>query len=289
MINLMFCGNRKMVDGLVIALLSISKHTKEDLTVYLMTMDLTNINKKFNPITEEDRKIIENMLQEKNKNNKVILMDVTKTYLDYMNKNANRYTHYTPYIFIRILSDKIEGLPDKILYLDTDIVCYKDIKEIYDTDMSNYEIAAALDYLGRKAINENYMNSGVLLMNLKMIKQTGCFDEARELCMTKKMVLPDQTAINKACTKKLLLDDKCNEQYMRNEDTIIRHFSMTFKPLPYPKLINIKPWQIDEIHKVYKIHDFDDIIDEYEKIKAKTLENSEKNNEIEYYSIEREN
>ena len=130
MINLMFCGNRKMFDGLVISLLSISKHTKEDLTVYLMTMDLTNLNKMFNPITEEERKIIENMLQEKNKNNKVILMDVTKTYLDYMNKNANRYTHYTPYIFIRILSDKIEGLPDKILYLDTDIVCYKDIKEI---------------------------------------------------------------------------------------------------------------------------------------------------------------
>ena len=102
MINLMFCGNRKMFDGLVISLLSISKHTKEDLTVYLVTMDLTNQNKMFNPITEEERKIIENMLQEKNKNNKVILMDVTKTYLDYMNKNANRYTHYTPYIFIRI-------------------------------------------------------------------------------------------------------------------------------------------------------------------------------------------
>lgn len=269
MINLMFCGNRKMFDGLVISLLSIAKHTKEDLTVYLMTMDLTDKNKKFNPIEEDDRRIIEEMLQEKNKNNKVILMDVTKIYNEYMKKNANKYTHYTPYIFIRILSDKIENLPEKILYLDTDIVCYQDIKKIYDIDISEYEIAAALDYLGRKAIDENYLNSGVLLMNLKKIRETNCFEEARKLCMTKKMVLPDQTAINKACTKKLILDDNCNEQNMRTKDTIIRHFSMTFKPLPYPKLINIKPWQIDEIHKVYKIHDFDDIIEEYKKVISK--------------------
>ena len=43
--------------------------------------------------------------------------------------NINRRTHYTPYIFLRLLSDKIETLPEKILYLDTDIVCYKDINE----------------------------------------------------------------------------------------------------------------------------------------------------------------
>lgn len=267
MINLMFCGNQKMFDGLIIALLSITKHTNEDLNVYLMTMDLTDKNKNYNPITEEQRQIIDQILKNKNQNSKAILMDVTDTYLDYMKKNINRHTHYTPYIFIRILSDIIEGLPNKILYLDTDIVCYKDIKEIYDIDMTNYEIAAALDYLGRKAIDEKYMNSGVLLMNIDKIKKTGCFEEARKLCLTKKMALPDQTAINKACKNKFWLDDKCNEQYMRVEDTIIRHFSMTFRPLPYPKLINIKPWQIDDIHKVYKIHDFDDIIEEYKKIK----------------------
>lgn len=267
MINLMFCGNQKMFDGLIISLLSISKHTNEDLTVYLLTMDLSKHKKEYVPITEKQRKTIENMLKKKNENDKVILMDITDVYLDYMKFNINKFTHYTPYIFLRILSDKVDGLPDKILYLDTDIVCYRDIKEIYDTNIEGYEIAAALDYLGRKAIDDKYMNSGVVLMNLKEIRKTGCFEKARKMCKEKKMILPDQTAINKCCTKKIWLEDKCNEQHERKEDTIIRHFSMTYRGFPYPKLVNIKPWQVDKIHKVYKIHDFDDILEEYEKIK----------------------
>ena len=59
MINLMFCGNDRMFDGLLISLISIAKHTKEDLNVYLMTMNLEEENESYKPITEEQRKIIE--------------------------------------------------------------------------------------------------------------------------------------------------------------------------------------------------------------------------------------
>lgn len=264
MINLMYCGNDKMFDGILISLLSIEKHTKEPLNVFLMTMDLQDIKKEFKPITEEQRIIIEQILKEKNPENIVNLIDTENLYRKEFTKNSNKNTHYTPYIFIRLMSDEIEELPNKVLYLDTDIIAYNDIKEIFDTDMTGYEIGASLDAIGRKAIGPDYMNSGVILMNLDEIRKTGCFEKAREICRKKKMALPDQTALNKACTEKIYFPDKYNEQYQRQNDTVLRHFSMTFRAKPYPTYINAKPWQIDEIHKKYNIHDFDDIYDEYE-------------------------
>lgn len=264
MINLMYCGNEKMFDGILISLLSIEKYTKEALNVYLMTMDLQEIKKDFKPITEVEREIIERILQDKNSKNVVHLIDTSELYRKEFAKNSNKNTHFTPYIFIRIMSDEIKELPDKLLYLDADIIAYDDIKQIFDTDMTNYEIGASLDAIGRKAISPNYMNSGVILMNLPEIRETGCFKEARRLCRTKKMMLPDQTAINKACTKKIYFPDKYNEQAKKQSDTVLRHFSMTFRAKPYPTYINAKPWQIDEIHKKYNIYDFDDIYDEYE-------------------------
>ena len=136
MINLMFCGNDKVFDGMLISLISISKQTEEALNVYLMTMDLTDVNQVLKPITKKHCQIIENKIKERNSESKVTLIDVTDIYRKELIKNINRKTHYTPYIFLRLLSDKIEILPDKILYLDADIVCYKDISELYKIDMS---------------------------------------------------------------------------------------------------------------------------------------------------------
>ena len=269
MINLMFCGNDRVFDGMLIALLSIAKNTEEDLNVFIITMDLTEQDENFRPIKEEHRKILEDKIKAKNKKNKVTLIDATEIYKKDFKTNTNNKTHYTPYIFLRLLSDVIPELPDKVLYLDTDIVCYKDIKEIYNTDMKNYEIAMALDYLGRTWIAPDYKNSGVVLINLEKVRKTGCFTKARNMCKIRKMALPDQTALNKCCSKILTLPDKYNEQKKRKEDTVIRHFSMTFRYLPIPRTVNIKPWQIEKIHNVYKIFDYEDIIEEYEKTKQK--------------------
>lgn len=267
MINLMLCGNDRVFDGMLIALISISKHTKEALNVYLMTMDLTDVDKAFKPITEKDRQIIEKKLKERNNESKVTLVDETKIYKEEMIKNVNKKTHYTPYIFLRLLSDKIEILPDKILYLDTDIVCYRDISELYNIDISNYEIAAARDFIGRKWINRNYLNSGVVLMNLDNIRKKHSFEKCRKMCMNKRMVLPDQTALNKCCENKFILEDKYNEQYKRKEETVIRHFSMQLLYFPIIRPRNIKPWEIDKMHNVMKINDYDDIYEEFVETK----------------------
>ncbi len=267
MINLMFCLNGKFMDGIIISLLSITKHTDEQLNVYVLTVDLRDLDESYTPFTPKQAEIADKIVKAKNPKSQVILIDITDMFRKEMMKSANMKTHYTPYILIRLFSDKIKELPSKILYLDCDIVCYKDIKEIYETDISGYEVGVARDAIGRYFINRKYMNSGVVLMNLDEIRKNNSFEKAREMVLKRPMAMPDQTAIYKCCKKKIYFPDKYNEQKKRKEDTIIRHFSMTIKWLPFFRLVNIKPWHIDRVHNEYKIFDYEDIIEEYKKIK----------------------
>ncbi len=266
MINLMFCGNDKIYDGLLIALLSIVKHTKETLNVSILTVDLSDIDEKYVPITLKHKNVLEQVVQKVNPASSIKLIDISDKFRSEMMEGKNMKTHYTPYIFLRLFADKIEELPDKVLYMDIDIVCYDDISKIYNTDVSNYEFAAAKDYYGKWFIDLNYMNSGVLLMNLKKLRETQALSKCRKMCLDKKMLLPDQTALNKCCKYKLLLPNRCNEQNKRQNDTVVRHFSMKMKFLPYFKTVNIKPWHIDKVHDVYKIFDYEDIIEDYRTI-----------------------
>lgn len=271
MINLMFCGNKKIFDGLIIATLSIIKNTKEPLHIFILTADLHELNNDFLPIDEEERFKLESILKNANEENKVTLVDVTKNYKKEMLVGANMDTNYTPYIFLRLFADEVEELPDKVLYLDADIVVYDNLKKLYDIDISKYDFAASKDYLGKWFIDYRYLNSGVLLMNLKKMREEGSLAKCREMCVKQKMLLPDQTALNLICKKKLYLPRKYNEQKERKEDTVIRHFSMTIKFFPKFKKVNIKPWHIDKIHDVYNINDFDDVIEKFLEIKGEKV------------------
>lgn len=292
MINLMFCGNDKVIDGMIISLLSIVKYCKNELNIYILTMDLQDMNEKYKPITNKQVAVLERIVKKVNDKSRIHLIDITEYFKEEMLKSVNIKTHYTPYILVRLFSDKIENLPDKILYLDSDLVIYKNIEPLYNLKIDKYDYAAAIDYLGQFFINRKYINSGVLLMNIKKMKQENAFEKCRNMVMTKKMLLPDQTALNKICKDKKYLDRKYNEQKERTEDTVIRHYSMTMKPMlfltgkkrklvkkycsllkatPIVQFLNVKPWNIDGIHEIYHIHDFDDILEEYLKIKEGEL------------------
>lgn len=271
MINIMFCGNKKAFDGILIATISMLKYTKEALHIHIITADLHDIDNNFVPILESQKMLIENLLKEVNQNSKVTLIDITEKFKDEMFSSTNMKTHYTPYIFLRLFADEISELPDKILYLDADIVFYDDVKKLYDINIDDYDFAGAKDYFGKWFIDYKYLNSGVLLMNLKRMRDSQVLSKCREMCVNKKMLLPDQSALNVKCKKKLYLPRKYNEQKARKNDTVIRHFSMTIKFFPRFKTINIKPWHIDDIHNVYKINDFDDIIKKYLEIKGEKI------------------
>ena len=269
MINLMFAGNYKVFDGMVISLLSIVKHCKEQINVHILTMDLHHMNPDYLPIDKSHVNVLEKIVKNANINSNVILLDITEMYLKEFENSPSNNNFYTPYTFLRLFADQIESLPDKILYLDTDVVANGNIKELFDTNIEEYEIAGVRDYYGKVFFNPRYLNAGVLLFNMKLLRQTKMLNMAMKLCAAKKIFLNDQTAINRYTKKKKILNRKFNEQKKLCHNTVIRHFCMTLIFFPKPKKQNIKPWHVENLHSVLNCHEFDDIIKMWQQIKGK--------------------
>lgn len=132
---------------------------------------------------------------------------------------------YTIGAMFRILLPELLPELSKIIYLDADLLVTRDIRELWNTDISAYALAAVPDadvvsgLVRPNVIKRNevparqYFNSGVLYMNLQHIRKTG--DMKSEILSflerTKESSLPDQDALNyiyKDST--LLLDSSWN-------------------------------------------------------------------------------
>lgn len=263
--NILYCGDSNIEKGLIISVLSLLKHCQEELHIYVLTMTIDG----HSPVRKKTIEVLSKRVKNVNANSFVKLIDITDVYQKCL-PTANMETRFTPYCMLRLFADEL-SLPSKILYLDNDVVCYNNFQEFYDIDNSNYELVGVLDYYGSHFFKKNifkkdYLNSGVLLLNLDLIKKTGLFKKAREMCQTKKMLLPDQSALNKLANSKLIVNSKYNSQHQLKSDTVFRHFSTTFKIFPVIKPQTIKPWDVEKMHQILKIYEFDDIIEEYQKI-----------------------
>ncbi len=273
--NLLFCGNSKVFDGVLTCLLSIVKRTSENvrLNVFLFTMDVSRIKADYVPITDAEVDFLQNILRKYNPKSTVKKVDVTQLYEENFAGSPNEGAYCSPYTLIRLFADLVPKMPDKILYLDADVMFNRDARLLYDIDVTDYEYAAANDHYGKYLIRHDYINAGVLLLNMKKIRQTGLFEKARKLICTKKLVFADQSAIIRSTTRKKLLPQKFNDQKFLHKHTVVRHFSKRLFWLPYPHTDNIKQWQVDKVHKVFRYHAFDDIYEEYLHYKA-MLDNS---------------
>ncbi len=263
--NLLFCGNSKVFDGVLTCLLSIVKRTTENvrLNVFLFTMDVSRIKADYVPITDAEVDFLQNILRKYNPKSTVKKVDVTQLYEENFAGSPNETAYCSPYTLIRLFADLVPKMPDKILYLDADVMFNRDARLLYDIDVTDYEYAAANDHYGKYLIRHDYINAGVLLLNMKIIRQTGLFEKARKLICTKKLVFADQSAIIRSTTRKKLLPQKFNDQKFLHKHTVVRHFSKRLFWLPYPHTDNIKQWQVDKVHKVFRYHAFDDIYEEY--------------------------
>ena len=266
MINILFGGNYKVFDGILLCLMSTTKRCNEQLNVYILTADVSELNNDYIPLTESQIEILNNVIKKTNPLSSVTLIKLGNDFNDWIMTSNNKNNSYTPFAFLRLFADTVD-LPNKIIYLDTDIMLNGNIKELMDKDISNYEMAVVLDRYGRFFIKPNYFNSGMLLMNMQKIKETKLLEKVRDMCSKKKMGFPDQSALNKFCKNKLYLPRKFNEQGKLKNDTIIHHFSKKIKWFPIFKTINIKPWHIEDVKNKYKCHAYDDIYEEYLKIK----------------------
>lgn len=270
MINLLLCGNKKVFDGALTELISITNKTKEAITCYIFTMDVSRIKEDYTCIEDKQIEFLNEVVKSKNKENKVLKIDVTDLYEKEFGKCKNETAYCTPYTLLRLLADLVPNIPDKLLYLDIDMMAGDDISKLYNIDISEYEYAAVREKYGRWFIRPDYINAGMLLLNMKKIKETALLGKARNLIRTKKMLFADQDAIFRSTTKKLLLPGKFNEQSKFNKKgTVICHFCKRLMFRPYPHTENYKQWNVEEVHKILRCHAFDKDLEEYIDLKKK--------------------
>lgn len=264
MINIMLAGNSRVFDGVLTCALSIFMRSRNDeaMNFYVLTMDVSHIKPEYTPITEKQINFLDRTAKKYNKDSSFTRIDVTELYREEFDGCPNENAYCSPYTLIRLFADRLP-LPDKILYLDADIMFNRDIRLLYDIDVSDVEYAAARDHYGKYLVNPNYINAGVILMNLEKMRETGILTRARKLLREKKLPFADQSALIRSTTSRKLLPQRFNDQKFLHKHTVVRHFSKRLFYLPYPHTENIKQWDVSRVHRVFGYYNFDDVLYEY--------------------------
>ena len=161
--------------------------------------------------------------------------------------------YYTKTTYFRLLLPNLYPNLDKILYLDADIVILEDVANLYNIDIGDNLLGASPDYsvntfdefaaYVEHALDiprKRYMNAGILIMNLKRMRETNF--EKKTINLINTMTFPvaqDQDILNVICRGH------------------IHYFSWQWDAMPLgehienPKIIHynliFKPWRLNDI------------------------------------------
>lgn len=170
-------------------------------------------------------------------------------------KGISKVTYY------RFLLPDLVNHFDKILYLDTDIVICEDVANIYFTKIDDYYLLGVRDIVGyddsENRCNElhipaldRYINAGVLLLNLKKLRQTGKAQEMLEASRNCVFPYNDQDIINSLCYDEIgILPSACNViiDYTKDAQLISEILGIDYekeisKPIVLHYAGRSKPW-----------------------------------------------
>ncbi len=268
--NILFCGDEHIGDGIWLSCLSLVRHTTQPLHIYLLTAGIATARRTFRPLPATFTNRLEQTLQTKRPGSTVTRIDVSPLFTEHL-PIANLDTRFTPLCMLRLFADLVEDIPDKILYLDTDVLCRLDCTDFYNQNIDGIDIVGVPDRYGKWFFSKplwkrNYLNSGVLLMNMAHIRQTGLFDRCRRLCRDKRLFMPDQTALNQHAVKRCV-PDRYNNQGTIRSDTVFKHFTTFFRFWPYIRSVTVKPWEPEKMHRELNVYEFDELWNDFQKEK----------------------
>ncbi|MFR5387429.1 MAG: glycosyltransferase family 8 protein [Eubacterium sp.] len=222
--NILYCGDKPMQKGILLSSMSLIGNVEEPLNIYILTVDYSEKGVNYNPVDKAFAKYLERKLNKSDIGVNVFLVDVTRYFVEEL-PEANMQSRFTACCMLRLFADKTD-IKERVLYLDTDVLCRKDFSDFYYQNMDGIEIAGVSDYYGRWLFGDGYINSGVMLMNMKAIRENGILEKCREQCIRKEMFMPDQTAINTFATSVNLCGRKFNDQRRLHDNTVFQHLQL---------------------------------------------------------------
>lgn len=133
-------------------------------------------------------------------------VNTLKEYITQESPNYN--TKYSKLSYLRCYFSKILK-EDKILYLDADTLVVDNIEDLWNIDFEDNVLVGVHEggewnkHLWTYGLDDTYINSGVLLMNLKALREEKLDDSMIYLLNNNKYAFPDQDVINLVCRNRI--------------------------------------------------------------------------------------
>ena len=231
-VHIAFACNDNYLFGAEVLVSSVMHHTRRDVFFHLLTFDLSDagvrhIERVVSLYANARLQIVKRMGLELNAKHGI--------------------SHLSNETYCRLMTPALLPNVEKLLYLDIDLLIRGDVAEIYDTDLSGYLVAGVeeeqMRVNGYPAVigmrrAENYFNAGVLLMNLKAFRDSGCGDAMMRRINGNTFRFADQDILNLTCEGRVLVLPRrfnFNLYYYRvykreRANAIIIHFTGPDKP-----------------------------------------------------------
>lgn len=203
-------------------------------------------------LSEENMRRLQSLATEHFQVEFVQMKEGLETITDRMS-NRLRCDYFTLTIYFRLFIPAMFPQYDKGIYIDSDVVVTGDLAELYNIDLKDNYIGACADksvvdvpplanYM-EQAVGvdrHNYINSGVLLMNLKKLREVELDNHFISLLNTYHFdcIAPDQDYLNAMCYGKILYlseawDAMPTEDKPEIENVKIIHYNLFSKPWCY--------------------------------------------------------
>jgi len=167
--------------------------------------------------------------------------------------NRLRCDYFTLTIYYRLFIPAMFPEYDKGIYIDSDVIVADDLAKLFDTDLCGNYIGACTDLSVQEVPplvrymedavgvpRHQYINSGVLLMDLKALREKNLHTHFLDLLNTYHVdcIAPDQDYLNAICHGKILYlsprwDVMPNDNVEETGDLGIVHYNLFSKPWCY--------------------------------------------------------
>lgn len=209
----------------------------------------------YKELNEENRAKIAKLKEENFKIDFIYMKDELKAITD-REENRLRCDYFTLTIYFRLFIPEMFPEYDKGIYIDSDVVVPGDISKMYNIDLGDNIVGACQDksvvdvpelanYM-EQAVGVDkyqYVNSGVLLMNLSKMREKQFSKRFLDLLNKYHFdsVAPDQDYLNAICNGKILYLDSSwdampTEGSKEIENPNIIHYNLFQKPWCYDNI-----------------------------------------------------